>query len=246
MKFLYIWHYGLLTVQSADGAIASIAPWLYFTMIGLCAVAAYLLGSINSAVLISTKFYHDDIRQHGSRNAGMTNMLRTFGKKAAGLTLLFDALKALVAGIFAALLIGDDGIAISMLFCMIGHMFPVYFHFRGGKGVVVAAASLLLLDPLTFLVCILVFAVIVAGTKYVSLGSIMSALLFPLFYNRIAPISPIGRGDLPGAVATICSLFVCLLIVVMHRANIKRLLNGEESKIRLKKDPSAASDDEED
>ena len=230
MNFLYVWHFGLLARLSETG---SVEPTLYFILIGVCAVVAYLLGSINSAVLISTRIYHDDIRKHGSKNAGMTNMMRVFDKKAGGLTLLFDALKAIVAGIVCAVLLGDDGIAVSMLFCMLGHMFPVYFKFRGGKGVVVTAASLLLLDPLTFVVVVGIFLIIVLMTKYVSLGSIMSALLFPLLYIRIAVITPFGRHDLPGAVPTIVSVFVAFLIVIMHWANIKRLLAGEESKTYL-------------
>lgn len=199
----------------------------------LSIVIPYFLGSLNFAIIISKIRYNDDIRSHGSGNGGTTNMLRTYGKSAAGLTLLGDAAKGLVSVIFGFALLGYQTAFIAALFAMLGHMFPFYYKFKGGKGVLVSAACILVLDPLTFIIVISIFIIIVIGTKFVSLGSIMAAILYPLVLNRLAELR--GNVALLSPIPAITSILVAVLVVFMHKANIKRLLDGKESKISFKK-----------
>ena len=214
----------------------------------LCIVIPYLLGSVNFGVIISTKEYKDDVRTHGSGNAGATNMLRTFGVKAAVLTMLGDMLKAVVAVGFGYLIVGVNaqvveenglsyhmvdqfGAAIAGLFVMLGHMFPIFFKFKGGKGVATSAMVILMISPIAFALCLLVFIIIVVGTKYVSLASVMGVSLYPIILNAWS------RAYDPPRNATACMIAVVMavLVVFMHRENLKRLWNGKESKISLKK-----------
>ena len=190
-----------------------------------CIVIPYLLGSLNFAVILSNRFYGEDIREHGSKNGGATNMLRTYGKKAAVLTFVFDALKAVVSSVIGYLLMGIAGASIAGLFCMAGHMFPIYYRFKGGKGVVTLAAMVLMIDWRVFLVMLLFFVLIVASTKYVSLGSVMCSLIYPLILYRMT---------MPGT-HVLMSVIAAALVVFMHRANIKRLIAGTESKISFSK-----------
>lgn len=199
---------------------------------------SYLLGSLNFAVIISKIGYGEDIREHGSGNGGMTNMLRTYGKGAAGLTLLGDAMKTAISVTVGCALLGMFyGGYLAGFFCMMGHMFPIYYRFKGGKGVVTVATMALLLNPLVFAVLLLVFIIIVAFTKYVSLGSVMSVMLYPVFLNRLdAILMPyyLANNVVPGT-DTIFAVLIALCVVFMHRANIKRLLSGTESKISFGK-----------
>ena len=199
----------------------------------LSMIVPYLLGSINTAILVSKHKYGDDIRNHGSGNAGLTNVLRTYGKKAALITLAGDTLKAVVSVAFGYLFMGYQTAYIAALFCMLGHMFPCYYRFKGGKGVLVSAASLLLLDPITLAIELVIFIILVAGTKFVSLGSIMAALLMPLILSRIANMT--GNVAVALGLPAIISIIMAVLVVFMHRKNIKRLLNGTENKISFKK-----------
>jgi glycerol-3-phosphate acyltransferase PlsY len=155
----------------------------------LCAVIPYLLGSINPAILISKVFYRQDIRNFGSGNAGTTNMLRTYGKGAALATFLIDLGKACVAVLLGRLIYGVDGSALAGFFVIIGHMFPLYYRFKGGKGVACLAMVVLTISPLTFVILLGIFVVIVAGTKFVSLGSVMCALLYPLILQASEIVS---------------------------------------------------------
>ena len=161
-------------------------------MIGLALVViacAYLIGSLNFAVIISRIKYGQDIRDFGSGNGGSTNMLRTYGRKMGALTLLCDMLKAAVACTVGSLCLGlTVGGYMAAFFCMLGHMFPVYYKFKGGKGVAVAAASMLMLNPSVFAIILVCFLVIVGGTKYVSLGSVMCAFLYPVFLKTMNDI----------------------------------------------------------
>ena len=194
------------------------------------AAIAYLLGSLNFAIIFSRIFYREDVREHGSGNAGATNMLRTYGKGKAALTLVCDMLKCAVAVIIGGLLFGIEGADVAGLFCVIGHVFPCWFKFRGGKGVAVSAMVMLLTSWPVFLLLLLIFVVIVIGTKYVSLGSIMAALLYPVLLSSWnALINESARHSIVYAV------LITAIIVVMHRENIKRLLNKTESKISLGK-----------
>ncbi len=191
----------------------------------VCAIVPYLLGSINPAILISKLFYHQDIRSQGSGNAGTTNMLRTYGKGAALATLLIDLGKACVAVLFGRIIYGVDGSAIAGFFVILGHMFPLYHRFKGGKGVACLAMVVLTISPLSFLILLGIFIVIVAGTRFVSLASVMCAMLYPLILQAFS------NNGLNVAMAVLSAL----MVVYMHRSNIKRLWNGNESKISFSK-----------
>ena len=198
----------------------------------------YLLGSINSAVLISRVFYRDDIRNHGSGNAGLTNTLRTYGKKAALFVLLGDILKTVLAVFIGGLFVGmryiggfslDWGGFLGAVGCILGHVYPIYYKFKGGKGVLCTATAILILSPMVFAVLFLVFVIMVGYTKYVSLGSTWAGASFPFATWYCFPNQP----------AVIVLGFLCGgLVVWMHRANIKRLLSGTESKFSLHKKKS--------
>lgn len=193
----------------------------------LCMVSAYLIGSFNPAICFSKIIYHEDIRSYGSGNAGTTNTLRTYGKKMAILIFCVDLLKAAVAVLLGSFLMARTfGGAISALFVVLGHMFPVYYKFKGGKGVACAAVCVLLLSPASFLIIIALFIFIVACFRYISLGSVMCAMLFPFlnyaFYAENAWV-------------TLSAFCIGGLVVFMHRANIKRLMEGKESKFSWRK-----------
>jgi len=207
-------------------------------VLALAAIASYLLGSLNFAIIISKKQYNDDIRAYGSKNAGATNMMRTYGGKAAGLTFLGDALKAVVSALIGYACASYLGAYVAGLFCILGHMFPIYYRFRGGKGVVTAAMSILMCNPLVFLLVVLVFAIVAIGTKYVSLASVMAAMLYPIILDRIDPWI---RGT-DGTPYTLFAMIVMLLVVWKHRENLVRLWNHEESKFTFKKTVRTASD----
>lgn len=202
----------------------------------LCIVIPYLLGSINPAVLISKFVYHEDIRNYGSGNAGSTNMLRTYGKKAAAATFLLDLGKAAAAFWIGALIWQYPGAAIAGFFVVFGHMFPIFAHFRGGKGVACLAMIALCSSPIAFLFLLLIFLIIAIGTKFISLASIMSALFYPLLLQAFA-------GDKPMYVAM--AVLSAAFVVFMHRENIKRLMAGKESKVSFSKKSKKQKNDSE-
>ena len=193
----------------------------------VCIIIPYLLGSINPAIIISNRIYNDDIRSHGSGNAGATNTLRTYGKKMALLIFACDMLKAAVAVIFGYLLLPSTiGASIAGLFVILGHMFPIYYKFKGGKGVSCACMVVLLISPISFVILISLFILIVLMTKYVSLGSIIAIMFFPILNRAFYP----QNGDV-----TLSGFLIMCLVVFMHRENIKKLINGKESKISFNK-----------
>lgn len=182
-KFVYRFEYiklnGFLRGILADNVI------LFFVLAAVWAVVSYIAGGLNFAILISKHIYHDDIRNYGSKNAGFTNMKRVFGGKAAAAVMIGDTLKTVVSVAVALFAFGCEIAALCGVFCILGHCFPCFYGFKGGKGVAATAAMVLVLDPLTFLTCILLFILIVAASKYLSLGSVMMSLLYPLIQNRI-------------------------------------------------------------
>ena len=192
----------------------------------LSMILAYLLGSINPAILISRWYYKDDIRRHGSGNAGATNMLRTFGKGAATATFSLDLLKAAIAVLLGLWIWGFNGRALAGFFVMFGHMFPVFHRFNGGKGVACLAMVVLLISPLTFLFLLAIFLVGAIGTRMVSFGSMMAALLYPLILQAFYQVP-----DLSIAMAVFSAVFV----VFAHRENIKRIREGTEHKLEFGK-----------
>ncbi len=195
---------------------------------------AYLLGSINSSVIASRAIFSKDIRDSGSGNAGLTNMYRVYGARGAVWTLLGDLLKSIVAVLCGMALMGYAyGGHLAILFCVLGHAYPCYFRFRGGKGVLSAAACIFCLSPITFLILIALFLLMVLATKYVSVGSITAAFFYPLIYRAFCPGLPF--------LSVSSSILTCLLVIFWHRANVKRLIAGTEHKFGEKKDPDPKS-----
>jgi len=199
------------------------------------AVLAYLLGSLSFAVIVSKAMRLDDPRTYGSGNPGATNVLRSGNKVAAILTLLLDALKGVVAVLVARALAdrfgyGQTTIAIAGLFAFLGHLYPVFFKFEGGKGVATAAGVLLALNGWVGLASLGTWLVIALATRYSSLAALVTALLAPVYTFFIV-------GDLP-VVALVAVMSV--LLIWRHRSNITKLRNGTESKLGSKAAKPAA------
>lgn len=196
----------------------------------ICAIVSYLFGSINCSVMISSKKYGNDIRTQGSGNAGATNMMRVYGKKAATLTFLGDVLKSAAASIIGRLLLGYVGAYVAGLFCVIGHAFPLFFKFKGGKGVVAISTMCLLTEPLVFAIMLVIFAIILFGYKMVSLASIMAMITYPLVLSKAALFV-----DQPYGIHMILAAANAFFVVFLHRKNIARIFHHEESKISFGK-----------
>lgn len=186
-----------------------------------CALIGYLLGSINSAVIVS-KLKGKDIRTVGSGNAGATNILRTFGKGAAAVVFLVDILKGVFAALLGKLIGGELGGYLGGFLSIIGHNFPVYFGFRGGKGIVTSLAVMLTVSPSLALIAFGIGIIIIAATRYVSLGSIIGSLLFGI-------LAVIRHTD--NVPFCIFAALTALLATIRHAGNIKRLLTGTERKL---------------
>jgi glycerol-3-phosphate acyltransferase PlsY len=196
----------------------------------LFVLVAYLIGSISFAVVVSRAFGLPDPHTYGSHNPGATNVLRTGKKAAAVLTLIGDAAKgAIVLGLSQQLAprygVGEGVLAAVALAAFLGHLFPLYFRFRGGKGVATAAGILLAIDWRIALTLLVIWALVAVFSRYSSLAAIVSAALSPL-----ATFHFLGWGPMTWAV-----LVIAVLLVWRHRGNIERLLAGNESRIRLKR-----------
>ncbi len=201
-------------------------------------VLAYLLGSLSFAVIVSKAMHLDDPRSYGSGNPGATNVLRSGNKRAAIFTLLLDAVKGVVAVLVARFMAerlgyGDGVVALAGLASFLGHLYPVFFRFQGGKGVATAAGVLLALNWMVGLVCLGTWLVVAILTRYSSLAAVVTAVLAPVcFHSMYGRDSPVV-----GAVAV-----MSVLLIWRHRANISKLLNGTESKLGSKaKKPADAS-----
>ncbi len=225
MSFFDIWNKGLFTIMGSDKSI-----WVLIIGWVLCAGFAYLIGSLNFGCIISIYKFKDDVRKHGSGNAGATNIFRTYGKGAALCTYLGDGLKAAVAVVIGHLLGGVTGGYIAGLFTVIGHMWPVFFGFKGGKGVATASVMILCLNPIVFLIMAVIFIIIVWSTKYISLGSIVALMLYPLLLFKLQNPELMGGGGQ----YVIIAFIVAILVVFKHRSNIKRIMAGNENKFVLK------------
>ena len=186
---------------------------------------SYLLGSLNFSIIISNRYHNDDIRNHGSGNAGTTNMLRTYGRREAILTLTGDALKAIISCLYGYALYGFTGAYIAGFFCILGHCFPIYYRFKGGKGIVTVAFMLLMLDYRVFAILCVLFIILVIATKMVSFGSVICIMLFPLFLYRFS-----GAGT-----PIVFAMLITILVVFMHRDNIMRIYRGKEAKLDFSK-----------
>ncbi len=194
-------------------------------------VVSYLLGSIPFGYLIVSAKTGSDIRETGSGGTGATNVSRRAGKSAGVITLLLDALKGAAAVLIAKLLLADAGsatwwIAASGVLAMLGHIFPVWLGFRGGKGVATGVGVFAVLAPLPLVCAGVIFLVVVWLTRYVSLGSMTAAIAVPMFVWIEGSLKGTSK-DLPTLMAT---LIGALLIVYAHRFNIRRLLSGTENK----------------
>lgn len=215
----------------------------------LTVVIAYLLGSISSAVIVSKTLFREDVREKGSGNAGATNVLRNYGKKAALYTTIGDLLKSMVAVFVGGLLleylqlthaegISEDSLRIIGRYlggavCVFGHLFPIYFGFKGGKGVMTALGLILILDFRVALLCLAVFGAVVALSRMVSLGSVLAVFVAPFLVYYFGTY--IDRRS-PEAVAfcvTVIAVIV-LTIILKHSTNIVRIFKGTENKLQSK------------
>ena len=218
-----------------------ISPWIFYDMglpLLLTVVVSYFLGCINGALLVSKYILRDDVRNHGSGNAGLTNFYRTFGGPLTFVVILTDVLKAVVAILVGASLF--SGIAVdvawvpyftilgkywSALFCLLGHMFPCMFHFKGGKGILSGGTIAIMIDWRIALVVWGGFLILAILTRYVSLGSVWAGASFPVATWFVYQ----------DWIITLLGLLLGGLVVYMHRGNIHRLLTGTENKFSLHK-----------
>ncbi len=205
------------------------------------AVFSYLLGSLNFGVILSKSMKKEDVRDSGSGNAGTTNMMRTYGKVWGILTIAGDILKVVLAIWIAFKIMPVEELSGTLdnvsdypqvvlksfagLFAVFGHIFPCYFHFKGGKGVATSGGMVIVIDWRIALILLVIFAITILITKYVSLGSILMAIFYPVFigvfYKDIVLVS--------------IALVFTIIVVVAHRENVKRLVNHTENKISSKK-----------
>ncbi len=225
-------------------------------------ILSYLLGSVNWALVVSRVFYHDDIRRHGSGNAGTTNVLRTYGIKAAIVTFLGDGLKGVLSIIIACLIFGfpmTGGVTeagftaydiryihlitaayLAAFFAMLGHIFPIFSKFRGGKGFATFLFTVMALNPIICLILIAIFIIIVSGTHFVSLGSIVTVAFYPILLGSFdGAISGYG-------INTLFAFLMGAIVIWSHRANLKRLINRTENKTYFFKKKATPGKSEED
>lgn len=200
-------------------------------------IIAYLIGSISFSVIISKKMAGFDVREKGSKNAGSTNVLRTVGKKAAIITLICDILKGVVA-VLIAYIVGkfvkdiDRAILVQIaaLCVVIGHTFPIFFKFKGGKGVATSLGIILLLNWQIGLICLVFALILMILTRMVSLGSISAAILFPVLTIFITE-NYLVEGNY-----IVFGILLAAFVVYNHRANVKRILSGTENKLSFSKE----------
>ncbi len=229
-------------IGGADGPTAVFVtagmPWQGIAWLAVSAVIAYLLGSLDFGIIVSKLLYRDDIRNHGSGNAGTTNILRTFGPKAALLTVIGDIGKGALATVLGRFLLshfvhpvfGVYGAYLAAFCAVCGHLWPIWFKFKGGKGVATAAGAILATAPTVVLALAVVFFVTFFISHMVSLSSILAAVAYPIF----TALWSMYKGYSVGF-TTVCALIMAALVIWMHRSNIQRLKNGTEYKFDLSK-----------
>lgn len=205
---------------------------------------AYIVGSIPFSYLVAKVVSGKDVRSHGSRNVGATNVARTAGRFAGVLALLLDIAKGWAAVALAEWIVARPGwpfslglmpwqsremwIALAGVVAILGHMFPVWLGFHGGKGVATATGVFLALDPVVILAAMLVFAIVLLAFRFVSLASIVSAASVPIFFRYLVPGQPFWR--------TIAAIAIAILVILKHHSNISRLAQGTERKLGQKKE----------
>jgi len=219
---------------------------MFFLLMLFTAIPAYILGSLNGAIITSKVFYRKDIRDFGSGNPGLTNFYRTFGKSGVLLVILIDAIKTVAPVVFGGLLFAHFtdmvltevgplyrffdvtyfGQALAGFFVMLGHCFPLFYKFKGGKGVMAIGCIVIVIDWRLALISWGVFIIVTLLTRYVSLGAILGSIAFPVSMVLLHI----------GGLAELNIIILCvLLVIIRHIPNIKRLLKGEESKLKLKR-----------
>lgn len=221
------WIFGKYGLTPAD-TVTAVAIGIAFV---LTIAVSYLLGSVNCALVVSKVFYHDDIRNYGSGNAGATNITRSYGAKAGLLTFFGDGLKGVLSIVFACALFGGTNpfllvtsAYLAAFICILGHIFPCFSHFRGGKGFATTAMCVLALNPMIFAILAVIFFALVAGSHYVSLGSVVSVLFYPVLLASFDNIfSHYG-------VSVLFSFLIAALVTWAHRGNLKRIYAGNERK----------------
>ena len=255
---------GFLARILASGAVGDDLFFLCIKPIAIllcCVVIPYLLGSVSSAIIVSKVLFRDDIRRYGSGNAGATNMYRTFGARGAIPTVVGDVLKSALAVLFGGLCcgfwstggfsffpgdpslyvlsIGDNPIVVGTYLagacCILGHVFPIFYRFKGGKGVLSSFVVALMLNLWLALVLFLVFVIVVAFTRYVSLGSSVGAALYPVFLSPL--FQAMFNGAYPPVALVLFAFFIAAVIIFKHIPNIKRIVNHEESKFSFRRKP---------
>ena len=208
--------------------------------LGIIAILSYLLGSLNFGVILSNTVKKEDVRESGSGNAGTTNMMRTYGKTLGLLTIAGDILKVMVAIWIAFKIMDVEELKVTLdnasdypqvvlksfagLFAVLGHIFPCFFKFKGGKGVATSGGMVIMIDWRIALILLIIFALTILITKYVSLGSILMAVFYPVF------IGIFYKDIILVLIATVFTI----IVVVAHRENVKRLINHTENKIGQK------------
>jgi glycerol-3-phosphate acyltransferase PlsY len=206
--------------------------------ITLSALAAYLIGSLPTAVWYGKAYFGIDVREHGSGNAGATNTFRVLGKQAGIIVMAVDVFKGWTAThaanllVFADLIYPEDLVLFKLIFgiaAVIGHIFPIYVKFKGGKGIATLLGMVLSVHIEAALLCLLIFMIVLILSKYVSLGSMIAALVFPILL-----ISPKFRPDEHSLVVIIFGFVIFFMVVITHQKNIIRLINGEENKAKIR------------
>lgn len=221
--------------------------WLYIL---IAAVIAYLIGSVNTSIITTRIVAHKDIRTMGSGNAGFTNVLRSVGKGPAIVTFVGDFLKGVISILIAyLLLIGCKGDNVSLvrqysfyiagLACVLGHMYPIYYGFKGGKGVVTTASVMLMTDWRTLAAALIVFVIMFLSTKVISKCALVNAIIYPIStfcfrYFLDYKLNP-SNSFVFVFFATFVTLIIAIMVIYRHKDNIKRILNGTEKKITAKK-----------
>lgn len=186
-------------------------------------ILSYLFGCFSSAYILGKIYKGVDIRKHGSGNSGTTNALRVLGTKVGIMTFVLDILKGSIAVLLGIAILGNVGGFLAGVFVVLGHNFPVFLNFKGGKGVATSLGVLFILTWKTALICLIIAALVMALTKYVSLGSILASIF--------APIILILTGDSTDKYLLLTTIILALLSIIRHRENIGRLLRGEENKL---------------
>lgn len=231
MKFIFdkfgpnIWELGFFISKNM-----SIDIFVYLGFVVIIACVSYFVGSVNTAVVLSKLINGEDIRTKGSGNAGTTNVLRTYGVGPAALTLFGDMLKTLIGMAMGTCLLGFTGAYVAGLFCVLGHVVPIYYRFRGGKGVATVGMMVLYIKPLAFLILVIIFIGVTWMTKYLSMGSMVAVAIMPLILSRFDNVPdgfPIIR--------LLITLIIMGIVFYRHRSNLIRVIEKRENKFSFKK-----------